>query len=174
MRIDAMAAAFAGIAATLLISIAPAARADSATAVNKDGEANQIVLSASMATIVGKNARKITNKEGVTSIEYWDNVNTSLEWYFDIPANAEYRVELNCAVNSDDVKIVLTIGSNAIPFTLEAVKTGAFNYAVANIGNVTLNRDKKLDVKATLKCVEKPGSYVMNLREIRLVPTPEL
>src|SRR6056297_3020687 len=133
----------------------------------------RIVLSALDAKVEGKQA-KLESHPGSHRIGFWANAEDFVRWNYAATRPGMYQVELTYSVagkpGSEASDIEVHVGAEVLPATLTG--TGSwYRYTTVSLGKVYLPAKAKYDV--AVKCTEKRGGAVMNLKSLTLVPTCE-
>jgi lysophospholipase L1-like esterase len=126
-----------------------------------------VFLRACDARVRGKNLRYEPQPHKNT-VGYWSVAEDSAEWLLQAPAG-EYSVEIlqGCGRGHGGSRVQLSVQEQRLEFVVR--ETGHFqNFVWRSIGKLSwLGGAEQL---LTLRCVEKPGGAVMDVRAIRLVP----
>ena len=132
----------------------------------------RIVFSALDAEIIGKVA-KLESHPGNHRIGFWSEATDYVQWQYKATRPGKYTVQLTYALAGDDQggsDVVLALAGTAIQASL--TPTGSwYRYTTVDLGTVYLA--KPTDYLLTVKCTEKRGNAVMNLKAVTLVPTCE-
>lgn len=103
------------------------------------------------------------------TVGYWVRPDDWVSWEFQLRQPGEFDVEIlqGCGNGSGGSKIELRIADKAVTTTVQ--ETGGFQKFVArNIGSIVLQNTGSWTLE--VKCLEKTGLAVMDLREVRLIP----
>ncbi len=137
-------------------------------AVSRPGSDRVITLSACDAVVHGEKLQfePLTHKN---TVGYWVNPSDYAEWSYALDTPGEFEVEIlqGCGGHAgSDVELGFSEGT--VPFVVE--ETGHFqNFVWRKIGRVAL---KELGVQVmSLKCNKLAKGAVMDMRQVRLVPT---
>ncbi len=128
-----------------------------------------VELRASDAVLVG-NSIKLEGGGAEANVGFWMDENARVEWSVAGQKAGRYRVELNyaCEEPSAGSTFDVRIGSSLLSGTV--VNTGGWkNYTTVTLGEVELTGGTRAAV--VVQATSKPGLGVMNLRNLRLLPT---
>lgn len=103
------------------------------------------------------------------TLGWWARAEDWVDWTFDLTQSGVFEVELTqgCGRGSAGSQVELRVAEQVIPWTVE--ETGHFqNFVVRRLGRVTLTPGRHT---LAIRPVRKIGGAVMDLRQIRLVPT---
>ncbi|HBJ37827.1 MAG TPA: hypothetical protein DDZ51_24335 [Planctomycetaceae bacterium] len=133
------------------------------------GKDGVIVMPASKAKVFGKQLQfePLPHKN---TVGYWVNADDYATWKIDLPAAGDYNVHIlqGCGGGQGGSRISLAIGDVAVETTVE--ETGHFqNFRWRDLGPIKLQAASDIDV--SLRCVTKAKAAVMDVRQIRLVPS---
>lgn len=136
-------------------------------AVSRPGRDGVVVLPAHHAQVHGEKLQfePLTHKN---TVGYWVNPNDWAEWKVDAPAG-EYELKIfqGCGGHAGS-DVVVQIGDKELPFQVD--ETGHFqNFRWRSIGRVTLEGTGAQSLE--LRCRKLAKGAVMDVRQIRLVPT---
>ncbi|MFN5584095.1 MAG: hypothetical protein ACK5DR_02235, partial [Planctomyces sp.] len=135
-----------------------------ATSAGADGS---LVLRACDAIVRGKNLRYEPQPHKNT-VGYWSVAEDSAEWLLQAAAG-EYSVEIlqGCGRGHGGSRVQLSVQDQQLEFVVR--ETGHFqNFVWRSVGRLQLGG--VAERLLTLRCLEKPGGAVMDVRAIRLVP----
>jgi len=135
----------------------------------RQGEDGSIVLKACDADIIGRKA--VLEGSPEANVGYWVNAKDQVQWEAEITKPGEFEVKVNyaCDPSTPGSEYSLVIGDKSINGKVES--TGGWgNYVTADLGKVRIETPGKINI--TVKPTKKPGSAVMNLRSVSLVPVP--
>lgn len=135
-----------------------------ATSPGADGS---LVLRACDAIVRGKNLRYEPQPHKNT-VGYWSVAEDSAEWLLQAAAG-EYSVEIlqGCGRGHGGSRVQLSVQDQQLEFVVR--ETGHFqNFVWRSVGRLQLGG--MAERLLTLRCLEKPGGAVMDVRAIRLVP----
>jgi len=136
-------------------------------AVNHPGRDGVIVLPAHHAMVHGEKLQfePLTHKN---TVGYWVNPQDWAEWKIEAPPGEyEVRVFQGCGGHAGS-DVVVRVGNSELPFQVE--ETGHFqNFRWRSIGRVTLEGTGVQSLE--LRCRKLAKGAVMDVRQIRLVPT---
>ena len=129
-----------------------------------------IVFSALDSKVVGKVA-KLETHPGNHRIGFWSNANDYVTWDYKASRPGKYEVELTYSVaGGDGTKVAIEIGDKKVEGKLKS--TGSwYRYTTMTVGRVYVAKSGKLAV--AVKCLEKKGGAVMNLKAVILRPSYE-
>ncbi|MCX7044033.1 MAG: discoidin domain-containing protein [Candidatus Sumerlaeota bacterium] len=147
----------------------PATQSSVAASVIRPRADGVIELSGKDAKIHGTVARFMV-LEGIGNICYWTNAKDWLSWECEPAQAGEYAIELKYSVAADSKgsAIEVKVADQTIKQKF-AKDTGSwYDHETAKIGAVTLAQPGKLTVSVTPST--KPGTAVMNLVWLRLIP----
>ncbi len=127
-------------------------------------------LDARAAEIHGGTAQFMNGSPG--SIGYWTNPADYLTWPVLFEVAGEFVVELNYACNtgSQGSAIELSAGDQKLPARIEADTGTWYDYAMVKLGSLHVAAGAQT---LTLKPTAKPGTAVMNLAWLRLIPAAD-
>lgn len=131
-------------------------------------EDGTVLLHARDVTIHGTTVRYEPQPHKNT-IGFWTKQEDWVSWTFAVAKPGTFTVEIlqGCGKGSGGAEVVVTIGDQAVPFTVE--DTGHFqNFVKRGIGKVTISEPGL--VTLTVKPKSKPGVAVMDLRQVLLTP----
>lgn len=131
-------------------------------------EDGTILLHARDVTIHGTNVRYEPQPHKNT-IGYWTKKDDWVSWTFSVAKPGTFSVEVlqGCGKGSGGAEVSLSIGEQAVTFTVE--DTGHFqNFVKRNVGKVVIAEPGM--VTLTVKPKTKPGVAVMDLRQVLLTP----
>ena len=104
------------------------------------------------------------------TLGFWVRAEDWVSWPFEVRAPGEFEIEIlqGCGNGSGGSRVEFTIGDQHVTTTVE--ETGGFQQFVARrIGKVKL--DKAGPYTLSVKPLEKPAAAVMDLRQVRLLPS---
>jgi arylsulfatase A len=106
------------------------------------------------------------------TLGYWVNANDSAHWDFQVNRAGSYRVEIlqGCGPGSGGSRVAFQSGSQSLEIDVIATK-GFQDFLKRDIGSLHFDAPGRysLDVKP----LKKPGAAVMDLRQVRLIPSGE-
>ncbi len=108
-----------------------------------------------------------TNKN---CLGYWVNPSDTASWQFDVPKAGSYDVELwqGCGRGQGGSTVRVEVGGQSLGFTVE--ETGHFqNFVPRRLGRVSFA--KAGDFTLAIQPQKKAGVAVMDVRQVRLIPT---
>jgi len=132
----------------------------------KDGA---ITFQAVDARIHGTSA-KYESGGGKDNIGYWTNPNDYVTWAFEVTTPGTFNVEVSlaCANGVGGSEYVLAVAEQELAGTVK--DTGGWtNFATEKLGTLKINKAGTYTLSVKPKTM--PGSAVMNLKSVRLVPT---
>lgn len=103
------------------------------------------------------------------TVGYWVNPADWVEWKLDLPAPSEYRVHVlqGCGGHAGS-EMIVSVGNRGLTFVVE--ETGHFqNFRWREIGTLGLEAGSSQSLE--LRCRKLAKGAVMDVRQIRLVPT---
>lgn len=104
------------------------------------------------------------------TLGYWTRVEDWASWEFEIktPGIFEMQILVGCGTGSGGSQVDFTVADQTLRFPVK--ETGGFqNFENTRLGPVVLKAPGRYTL--TVKPQSKPGQAVMDLREVRLVPT---
>lgn len=132
------------------------------------GRDGVLALNASDAVVHGEKLQfePLTHKN---TVGYWVNPADWVEWKIDLPAPSEYRVHVlqGCGGHAGS-EMIISVGNRGLTFEVE--ETGHFqNFRWREIGTLGLEGGSAQSLE--LRCRKLAKGAVMDVRQIRLVPT---
>jgi hypothetical protein len=103
------------------------------------------------------------------TLGFWTRADDWASWEFTLTAPGTFAVEVlqGCGKGQGGSEVVLSVGEQALPFTVE--DTGHFqNFKARPIGTVTLDKPGRYTL--TVKPKKKAAAAVMDLRTVTLRP----
>ena len=136
--------------------------------VNPDGD-GIVSFPACKARVNGRNLR-FEPQPHKNTVGYWSVKEDFAEWNFDVTDAGDYEVEIQqgCGSGHGGSTVELQTGQQALAFTV--LETGHFqNFRWRHLGRIKLAAGSG----QTLRLIpqSKPGGAVMDVREIRLIPS---
>lgn len=133
------------------------------------GRDGAIVLPASKAKVFGKQLQfePLPHKN---TVGYWVHADDYATWKIATKESGQYSVQIlqGCGAGQGGSRIAVSVGDSSIETLVE--ETGHFqNFRWRDIGVVTIVPGDSIDV--TVRCLQKAKAAVMDVRQIRLVPT---
>jgi len=131
------------------------------------GPDGMVLLRASDAVVQGKNLRYEPQPHKNT-VGYWSVAEDSAEWLLSAAAGS-YSVEIlqGCGGGHGGSRVQLSVQDQQLEFVVR--ETGHFqNFVWRALGRIELTGAGER--RLTLRCLQKPGGAVMDVRAIRLVP----
>lgn len=123
----------------------------------------QVVLDAGSARLHGD--LKYSGADKVLC--YWNSIDQSATWSANVPEPGEYELSITyaCPIGESGSEVAITIGDKTLTKTVNG-SSGWDNYITETVGRVVLNAGGQ-DVEVTP--TRKPGSWIMNMRQITLM-----
>jgi alpha-L-fucosidase len=141
-----------------------APEADNAVPQAKDGS---IDLHARFAVVHGKTAR-YEYGHGKDNIGYWTDESDWVAWEFVVERGGSFRVDIAyaCDKGTGGSEFVVEVAGQKLSSIVE--ETGAWTtFVTKSLGTVTLSPGR---YTLTVRATKKPGTAVMNLQRVKLVP----
>lgn len=154
--------------ASVLIQVSGMPRYCSSPAIARPNAGGVITLSARDAVVHGEKLQfePLTHKN---TVGYWVNPQDFAEWNYSLDTPGEFEVEImqGCGGHAGS-QVEFEFSEGSVPFVVE--ETGHFqNFVWRKIGRVVL---KEMGTqKVALRCRKLANAAVMDVRQIRLVPT---
>ena len=161
-----------GMAGFMLAGILTAQEPVPAKAPAKPGADGVIQLEAAAATVHGNTAR-FEMLAGIGNICYWTNPADWLSWEVAFSQPGDFVVELkySCQAGSQGSLFDIQIAGEEISGRIASDTGTWYDHEVMKVGN--LRMDQTGVQTLTLKPTRKPGTAVMNLVWLRLVPAAD-
>ncbi len=155
-------------ATVILQLIGPATYAPKGYVCQPDGDGS-IVLPAKHAQVTGEKLQfePLTHKN---TVGYWVNANEYATWQFKTAQHSQWDVHIlqGCGAGQGGSLIHLDVGAQQLQHRV--IETGHFqNFRWKRIGQVELEPDSEQTLKVS--CAELARNAVMDIRQIRLVPS---
>ena len=154
--------------ASVLLQVSGMPRYCSSPAIARPNAYGVITLTARDAVVHGEKLQfePLTHKN---TVGYWVNPNDFAEWSYSLDTPGEFEIEIlqGCGGHAGS-QVEFEFSEGSVPFIVE--ETGHFqNFVWRKIGRVVL---KEMGMqKVALRCRKLAKSAVMDVRQIRLVPT---
>lgn len=126
-------------------------------------------LDASAATVHGNTAR-FEVLQGIGNLCYWTNPGDWVSWDLSLPQAVDFVVELkySCQAGSQGSEFDVTIGDQKIANRILADTGTWYDHQLMKLGNLRVAQPGRQTL--SLKPTKKPGTAVMNLVWLRLIP----
>ncbi len=129
------------------------------------GEDRSLLLPAAAAEIYGPS---LVFEAKYGNVGYWCSTEDYVRWSFDVPTSGDWTVEVDCACDDSAAGSLIRFSTGTRLLTARVPGTGTWdNYQTWQAGTIDLHRGKgQLIVTAP----EKPGTALIDIRAIRLIP----
>lgn len=127
-----------------------------------------LVFAAATATIHGKTAR-LDKRNGAPFVCTWRDMDDTVSWPLEVRNPGTVAVEVTYACDQATAGSVFTVSVGAQHVTGKVYNTGSLlSFRKFSLGPLDIPSPGKFRIE--VRATEKPGVFVMNLREVRLVP----